>query len=169
MAHVLSLKGSIDKLRDLFDSGCRELFIGIEAGSPRVRKQINKLGTREDIVKVIYHVLEQGIDVKGYFIYGFPDETEEDYCATFDLAKELKSISLKTKGNFRTSVFQFRPYHGTRLYNELIVKYGKIDECEPNESISSAIGRSQFNFKSGNYSATTEDVMNQYITWTQNL
>lgn len=169
MAHVLSLKGSIDKLCDLFDSGCRELFIGIEAGSPRVRKQINKLGTREDIVKVISHILEQGIDVKGYFIYGFPDETEADYYETFELAKDLKSISLKTKGNFRTSVFQFRPYHGTKLYNELIAKYGKIEKCEPNESISSAIGRSQFNFKSGNYSATTEDVMNQYITWTQNL
>ena len=169
MAHILSLKGSIDKLRDLYDSGCRELFIGIEAGAPRVRKQINKLGTRDDIVSVVHHVLEQGIDVKGYFIYGFPDETEEDYCATLDLAKELKLISLKTKGNFRTSVFQFRPYHGTKLYNDLIAKYGKIDECEPNECISSAIGRSQFNFSSGNYSATTEEVTNQYITWTQNL
>lgn len=169
MAHILSLKGSIDKLCDLYDSGCRELFIGIESGAPRVRKQINKLGTREDIVSVVHHVLEQGIDVKGYFIYGFPDETEEDYCATFDLAKELKSISLKVKGNFRTSVFQFRPYHGTKLYNELVAKYGKIDECEPNECISSAIGRSQFNFRSGNYSATTEEVTNQYITWTQNL
>lgn len=169
MAHVLSLKGSIDKLCDLYDSGCRELFIGIEAGSPRVRKQINKLGTHEDIVKVISHVLEQGIDVKGYFIYGFPDETEEDYCKTFELAKELKSISLKTRGNFRTSVFQFRPYHGTKLYNELIARYGKIEECEPNERIGSEIGRRQFNFRSGNYSATTEDVMNQYITWTQNL
>jgi len=169
MAHILSLKGSIDSLKDLHDSGCRELFIGIESGSARVRKQINKLGNREDIVSVIHRVLESGIDVKGYFIYGFPDETEDDYYATFSLAKELKSISENTIGNFRTSVFQFRPYHGTKLYEQLVAKFGKIDECEPNECISSAIGRSQFNFKSGNYSATTEDVTNRYIALTQNL
>lgn len=169
MAHILSLKGSVDKLHDLRDSGCRELFIGIETGSQRVRKHINKLGNRDDIISVIHDILEQGIDVKGYFIYGFPDETEEDYQATFSLARELKTISLDTRGKFRTSVFQFRPYHGTRLYNELIAQYGQIQECEPNKNISSAIGRSQFNFMSGNYSATTEDVLNHYIAITQNL
>lgn len=169
MAHVLSLKGALDKLYDLHDSGCRELFIGIESGSQRIREYINKLGDREDITNVIRSVLEHGIDVKGYFIYGFPGETEEDYRATFDLAKELKSISVKTKGNFRTSVFQFRPYHGTRLYNELVEKYGQVEKIEPNYRISDVIGRSQFNFMSGNYSATTEDVLNQYITNTQKL
>ena len=169
MAHVLSLKGSLNKLCDLRDSGCRELFIGIEAGSQRIREYINKLGDREDIINVIRNVLEHGIDVKGYFIYGFPGETEEDYRATFDLAKELKSISAKTKGNFRTSVFQFRPYHGTKLYNEIVEKYGKVEKIEPNYRISDAIGRSQFNFMSGNYSATTEDVLDQYITNTQKL
>lgn len=169
MAHVLSLKGSLNKLCDLRDSGCSELFIGIEAGSQRIREYINKLGDREDIINVISNVLEQGIDVKGYFIYGFPGETEEDYRATFDLAKELKTISAKTKGNFRTSVFQFRPYHGTRLYNEIVEKYGKVEKIEPNYGISDVIGRSQFNFMSGNYSATTEDVLNQYITNTQKL
>ena len=169
MAHVLSLKGSLNKLCDLRDSGCRELFIGIEAGSQRIREYINKLGDREDIINVIRNVLEHGIDVKGYFIYGFPGETEEDYRATFDLAKELKSISAKTKGNFRTSVFQFRPYHGTKLYNEIVEKYGKVEKIEPNYKISDVIGRSQFNFMSGNYSATTEDVLDQYITNTQKL
>lgn len=169
MAHILSLKGSLDKLYDLHDSGCTELFIGIEAGSQRIREYINKLGDRDDIINVISNVLEQGIDVKGYFIYGFPGETEEDYRATYELAKELKSISVKTKGSFRTSVFQFRPYHGTKLYNELVEKYGKVEKIEPNYKISDLIGRNQFNFMSGNYSATTEDVLDQYITNTQKI
>lgn len=169
MAHVLSIMGAADKLNELRESGCKELFIGIESGSPKIRKQINKLGNRDDIINATRCVLEQGIDVKGYFIFGFPDETEDDYSATFGLARELKSIASNTSGEFRTSVFQFRPYHGTRLYNELVKKYGKIQECEQNKNISNVMGRSQFNFASGNYSATSEKVMNRYIAMTQNL
>ena len=33
-------------------------------------------------------MLETGIDLKGYFIYGFPKETEEDFKMTFELAKK---------------------------------------------------------------------------------
>lgn len=169
MAHVLPVKQSVDKLEDLRKSGCSELFIGIESGSEKIREYINKLGSCKDILDVSRCILEHGIDLKGYFIFGFPGETENDYLATYELASEIKNISSTTEGNFRTSVFQFRPYHGTRLYNELVKKNGMIQECIPNERINDAIGRSQFNFMSGNYSATDDDILYQYITKTQNL
>lgn len=50
-------------------------------------------------------ILQEGIDLKGYFIYGFPQETECDFQQTFELARKISNISQTTEGNFRTSVF----------------------------------------------------------------
>lgn len=169
MVHVLSLKGSIDKIKELRRGNCRELFIGIESGSETIRKRINKLGDLENIINVSREILQNGIDLKGYFIYGFPKETKEDFQKTYDLAAKLKDISLNSPGTFRTSVFQFRPYHGTQLYNEILKDGGIIHGCKYNDSISCFKGRSQFNFDFGNYSLESDELLNNYIIKTQRL
>ncbi len=169
MAHVLSLVNAIEKIKELRVGGCKELFIGIESGSESVRKRINKMGDSDDIIKVSQEILQNGIDLKGYFIYGFPKETKEDFQKTYELAKELKEFSLKTDGTFRTSVFQFRPYDGTQLYNEIMQDTGIIQGCQFNDTISQFKGRSQFNFDFGNYSMESDEVLNEYILKTQRL
>ena len=169
MVHVLSLIGSIDKVKELRKGKCRELFIGIESGSETIRKRINKLGDPASIISVSREILLNGIDLKGYFIYGFPKETKEDFQKTYELAASLKDISLNTPGTFRTSVFQFRPYHGTQLYNEILKDGGIIHGCKFNESISRFEGRSQFNFDFGNYSMESDELLNEYIIKTQGL
>lgn len=169
MVHVLSLAKNLDKICELTQSRCKELFIGIESGSMRIRKRINKLGTIEDIINVSKNIMENGIDLKGYFIYGFPKETKEDFQYTYELAYRLKEISEKTTGKFRTSVFQFRPYHGTQLYNEILSEGGIIKRCTFNNSISQFEGRSQFNFDFGNYSLESDELLNDFITKTQKL
>ena len=172
MAHVHTLKNTFDKIKELKEARCKELFVGIESGSNKIREKINKLGTIEDVLKVAKKILENGIDLKGYFIYGFPEETEEDFEMTFKLAKKIKEISLKTSGKFRTSVFQFRPYHGTQLYDEIVKLRGSIPECEVNNFLNcneEEKGRSQFNFTSGNYSEASDDKLEEYILKTQNL
>ena len=169
MAHVFSLINAIEKIKELQIGGCRELFVGIESGSERIRKEINKIGTCEQIIKVSEQILQNGIDLKGYFIYGFPKETEEDFQKTFELAKKIKNISMNTKGKFRTSVFQFRPYHGTKLYNDIINDVGKIQNCQFNKEISQFEGRNQFNFSFGNYSEESKETLNKYILNTQKL
>ena len=169
MAHVVSLKNAIKKIKELKSGGCKELFIGIESGSDSMRKKINKLGSSEDVVEVAREVLKNGIDLKGYFIYGFPGENKDDFQKTFELAKRIKDISINTFGSFRTSVFQFRPYHGTKLYNDIINSSGIIHECEFNSFISLFEGRSQFNFDFGNYSKESDNILNDYIIKTQEL
>lgn len=169
MVHVLSLAKDVEKVKKLHRGRCRELFIGIESGSESVRRKINKLGTIDDIITVSKAILESGIDLKGYFIYGFPGETKEDFQKTYELASKIKEISTNTTGTFRTSVFQFRPYHGTQLYNEIVKSTGIIHECEFNQSISKFEGRSQFNFDFGNYSKEKDEILNQYIIKTQEL
>lgn len=130
------------------------------------RGMVHVLSLAKDVEKVI---LESGIDLKGYFIYGFPGETKEDFQKTYELASKIKEISTNTTGTFRTSVFQFRPYHGTQLYNEIVKSTGIIHECEFNQSISKFEGRSQFNFDFGNYSKEKDEILNQYIIKTQEL
>ncbi len=169
MAHVVPLASAIDKINSLKTGRCKELFIGIESGSELMRRKINKMGDLTGIVKVSREILKNGIDLKGYFIYGFPKETRADFQKTFELAAKLKEISINTPGKFRTSVFQFRPYHGTQLYNEIMQDTGIIHECKFNEAISGFKGRAQFNFDFGNYSKESDELLNEYIIRTQAL
>lgn len=71
MAHILTFVNFLEMLLYLKASGCRELFVGIKSGSVSMRKKINKPGTPDQIIKVITALLQTGIDVKGYFMYGF--------------------------------------------------------------------------------------------------
>lgn len=169
MAHVLTFVKSFESLPALKQSGCRELFIGIESGSPRIREKINKPGTVQQIIDVISAILDVGIDVKGYFMFGFPKETLSDAEATYSLASTLMDISKNKKGSFRTSVFQFRPYHGTQLYNELLQSGNKIMPIKSNTALNIIDGRSQFNFQSGNYSDIEDEILYEFVLKTQLL
>ena len=168
MVHVLSLIKCLDKIQLLKNCNCKELFVGIESGSNTIRKRINKLGDISSVISVIRELLIHGIDVKGYFMYGFPDETQEDMEETYKLACELRNISEKCEGTFRPSVFQFRPYHGTRLYNEILEKGIDIPNCHYNSSYTLK-GRSQLNFCSGNYSRVPDEILEEYIVKTQKI
>lgn len=169
MVHALSLVNSLDKVKNLRNGNCKELFMGIESGSERIRKQINKLGSVDEILKVATEIMRNGIDLKGYFIYGFPKENRDDFQKTFELALKLKEISRTTKGIFRTSVFPFKPYHGTKLYNDIMAETGIIHEYEINNSINKFEGRVQFNFDSGNYSAESNKLLSKFIIKTQRI
>ena len=169
MVHVLSLVNCLDKVQMLKDCNCKELFIGIESGSATIRKRINKLGSVSDVINVISEILASGIDVKGYFMYGFPEETKADMEETYDLACKIKDLSEKYMGVFRPSVFQFRPYHGTKLYNEIAQKGIEIPNCSYNALVYTSEGRGQFNFSSGNYSKVSDKILEEYIIKTQKI
>lgn len=79
MVHAFSLVGNIEKVNELRKGKCKELFMGIESGSEKMRKKINKFSSPDDVITVSRAILKNGIDLKGYFIYGFPGETKEDF------------------------------------------------------------------------------------------
>lgn len=172
MAHVQTFRNVDDDLmQQLKASGCFEVFIGIESGSPRILQSINKTKDVDVIVANLTNVFRAGINMKGYFIYGFPSETEEDMEMTFDLAAKLKNAALEHGVNFRTSVFQYRPYHSTQIYHDLEAEGKNLNvmQVNPNQSLSNLVGRQQFNFHSGNYSAETYETVERYIYRTINL
>ena len=172
MAHVQTFRNvDAELMQRLKQSGCHELFIGIESGSAKILGEINKTKDVPTIIANLTKVFEAGINMKGYFIYGFPGETEEDMKQTYHLALQLKNLAGDFGVNFRTSVFQYRPYHSTQIYHDLEAQ-GKnlaVTRVAPNEALSRLVGRQQFNFHSGNYSAVDYQVVERYIYATTNL
>lgn len=172
MAHVLTFQ-NVDQsmLNALKESGCNELFVGIESGSPRVLKSINKTHNVNTIVDNLSKVFKAKIDIKGYFIFGFPDETEQEMEMTYQLARRLSEIAMQEGVRFRTSVFQYRPYHATEIFYDLKAQGRalQIEQITANEALSHMVGRIQFNFHSGNYSSVGLKTVHDYIYRTTNL
>lgn len=167
MAHINSFKAvPEDVLKRLRKNGCTEISIGIESGSERMLSLINKQYSPETAGTVLENLLDAGLSIKGYFIFGLPGETEHDLKESFNLASRIKEHSLKTSADFRVSVFQFRPYHGTILYNQLVNK--RLD-FKHNQHLSENIGREHFNFYTENFSICSDEVLDEYIISTMKL
>lgn len=65
------------------------IYFGIESGSEKILK-IMKKGIKIDQIKESVKLArENGVKIAGSFIVGYPNETEEDFQATLDLADEL--------------------------------------------------------------------------------
>jgi anaerobic magnesium-protoporphyrin IX monomethyl ester cyclase len=110
-----------DELLDILaKNGCREIALGVESGSERLLKYMGKRINPEMTKSVVHRLTERGISVKGYFILGFPTETQEELEATVRLVHELWDLTDKQPGRFRASVFEFRPYPGTPEWNRLM-------------------------------------------------
>lgn len=172
MAHIKAFNEATQKeVVALKESGCNELFIGMESGSPMILKAINKTDNIDQVILNLCKIFKAEINVKGYFIYGFPNETEDDMDMTYRLASDIKKLSIKYGSNFRTSVFQFRPYHGTEIFKNLKEKNIniEIEHTIPNQVLSNLIGRNQFNFHRGNYSKVCLETIHDYICRTNNL
>jgi anaerobic magnesium-protoporphyrin IX monomethyl ester cyclase len=78
--------GMLDKLKA---AGFHWLAFGIEAGSDRVRADVDKRLDQGEVYKVIERVRAAGINVIGNYIFGLPEDDAETMQATFDLATDL--------------------------------------------------------------------------------
>lgn len=118
------------------DAGMENIYIGIETGSPRMQKLINKNLKLDNAEMMIEYISSKNIGVTASFIYGFPEETEDDLSKTLSVIVSL--IPIKNV-NLQAHLCTFLP--GTELtekYKENMkpVKYFSditgnvaIDEC----------------------------------------
>lgn len=95
-------------LEMLAESGCVEVGMGIESGSPRILKTINKGETVETIQEAIRMLKEAGIRIKGYFILGLPGETVDTIAETTQFLEtaQLDDIDVKI----------YQPYPGSPIW-----------------------------------------------------
>ncbi|MFF9221865.1 B12-binding domain-containing radical SAM protein [Streptomyces viridosporus] len=125
--YVWDATGRINVLNRLTDAdldrlvanGLREVALGIESGSDRILAVMDKRIDAEMTERVARRLVAHGIGVKGYFILGFPGETKEDLDATIQHIRNLWDISDLNTGDIRASVFEFRPYPGTPVWQTL--------------------------------------------------
>ncbi len=106
-------------LRLMKQAGCYEIGFGIESGSDRILQFIKKATTTELVRKGVNMTKEAGIDVRGFFMIGFPTETREEILQTINFAKELD-----------VDVAQFMvstPFPGTEMW-EIAKQNGTLSE-----------------------------------------
>ena len=142
-------------LDTLADNGLREVALGIESGSDRMLALIDKRIDPAMTRTVVRRLTERGINVKGYFILGFPTETEAEIDATVHLVHDLWELTDPLPGRFRASAFEYRPYPGTpdwqrlmstgRYTTEQLLNYTAVDliDLGADESMRE---RDEFNF-----------------------
>ena len=164
MAHVNTFRDLPSKwLDDIKKSGCRELFVGVESGNDETLSHIRKPFLAEAAYKTITRILDSQISVKCYFILGIPGETEAASQDTLSLASRLKDYAVKSGANLRISVFRFRPYQGTALYNELIEKGQHITQIVNRLDILKSGSFNPYDCVSGIYAEYNESILNKYI------
>lgn len=115
-------------LGEMKKAGCWMISYGIESGSDKMLEKMNKLITRETVVKALNITRKAGIMSKGFFMLGIPGETEETLEETLEFVQELKLDELNV--NF------FTPFPGSALFNELVKDgfkpdYSRMNMLEP--------------------------------------
>ena len=68
-------------------AGCESLSIGVETGSDRLRAEMNKNFTNQDLDLEMEQFSQHGITCSFYIIIGYPTETEQDFVDTLDMFK----------------------------------------------------------------------------------
>ncbi|MFH1367121.1 MAG: radical SAM protein [Patescibacteria group bacterium] len=107
---------SIDEelLKKMKEAGCYRLHLGIESGSDEILKKMNKMITREQIIKGMKLIKSFGYETVGYFLLGYPGETVATMEETRQLIKEipLDYIELNT----------FHPLPDSPVYQEMLAQ-----------------------------------------------
>lgn len=98
----------------IVDSNCHVLQFGIESGSNRILKMINKGISVEEIVRINKRLSEYDIAIRYNFIIGFPTESRDEIEATLKLIDQLLADNPHMEPPF---VNIYTPYPGTPLYD----------------------------------------------------
>lgn len=69
----------------MYSSNGKSLFLGIETGSTKMQKELNKNLDLESVKNVVILAKKQGFDLTTSFIYGFYNETVDDFHDTVSM------------------------------------------------------------------------------------
>jgi len=95
--------------------GLWRLGFGIESGDQAILDAMNKKIRVEQIERVLSRVKDNGLDVKAFFMMGFPDETKRQLENTRRMI-----IRLSEKGLIDDmALFQLKPYPGTKIFESI--------------------------------------------------
>jgi radical SAM superfamily enzyme YgiQ (UPF0313 family) len=97
-------------------SGCKELWVGIEHGSERIRTHMGKKFKNSDIDYLVQQLEKHDIKAKFLMIVGYPMETQDDFQETLNLIERYKNLAGTIIKSFEISdTLSILP--GTPLFN----------------------------------------------------
>ncbi len=99
------------------DSGCRQIYYGIESVNPEVLKNVKKYISREKITRAIRLTKKFGIRAMGFFMVGNPGDTVQSIRHSIEFAKDLDLDYIQVCRSIA------KP--GTELDKEMIQKLGR--------------------------------------------
>lgn len=106
-----------DMLARMADSGCWHISYGVESGNQKVLDTIKKGFTLDDVRNAFKLTHEAGMEARGTFILGLPNETWQSMMDTINLAIAIEADYAQ---------FQLlTPYPGTELW-DTIEQYGEF-------------------------------------------
>jgi len=76
----------------MYRAGCRAIYVGVETGSEDMQRAIKKRLRLSDAPDRLREIVNSGMRVTTSFILGFPEETEADVLATFDMMDLVREI-----------------------------------------------------------------------------
>ena len=87
----------IEKVSMYRSAGFYRARLGIESGSDKILKHMDKRIDREMIKGAVMNLANAGIKTTAYFVCGFPTETKEDFEETLSLIEELADYIYSTE------------------------------------------------------------------------
>lgn len=99
-----------DEMADLLrEAGCEQIFFGIESGDVESLTRIRKRTSLEEVEGAVQRVKSRGIRCTGFFMVGYPWETESLIKKTVDFATSIDLDAI--------SLFSATPLPGTELWD----------------------------------------------------
>jgi len=76
-------------IKEMALAGCNDIYIGMETASPEMQKYIKKKLDLNRVYEIVSLILENNINPTVAFMYGFPEEKEEDLHMTLNMIYSL--------------------------------------------------------------------------------
>ncbi|MCK5171632.1 MAG: hypothetical protein KAQ75_17265 [Bacteroidales bacterium] len=112
-------------LKKLYNSGCRELWIGLEAVDPQLLEDFNKTENVELYLKntqeIIKNCSEIGIGLHFCLIFGFPTESKAQRKSVYNFFKKIEKDFSKNATFLTFNIFGLN--YGSKVYNKY-TEYG---------------------------------------------
>ncbi len=101
-------------------AGCTQISYGVESGSEKIRKFLQKRITSAKIRNAFALTQYYGIMARAYFIYGCPEESRQTIDETIALIEDIRPLSV---------IFYILDiFPGTRLYEDFKQRLGVTDD-----------------------------------------
>jgi radical SAM superfamily enzyme YgiQ (UPF0313 family) len=77
-----------DMISEMASAGCKAISFGIESGSERMLKMMNKMASVEQIENALSLCRKYHINIKGNFVFGYPGENTDDIRKSFEMMEK---------------------------------------------------------------------------------